>query len=712
MTPPPVRRVLIQCDGAPIPAAMDAQPWTDRRAITSGTSGGDLDLHIQELAGTVLTRVGPRASDLIHIAAYVYRADQMISRGEPDNADNNRWVRHLALCMPVTDPTYWSNGEVMKRLVATLHFLTDDMWEFTFSQTAPATRQIPLDVQDHELLGTPKAVVLVSGGIDSLCVLLEAAADGERPVAVGHWSAPPHQARQKNLLIQVREKLPVWQFPQCGVRIYRQGAGAADNSQRTRAFLFASLGAGVAGEIGVERVYLGDNGPVSINLPINDQLVGALASRSTHPRFLAHFNALVTEMFATPVVVSNPLAGRTRAEALEVLKRTHGSPLLRETLSCSKWRGLPAATPHCGGCSQCVDRRFATVAAGLEAHDPPTRYKQDVFIDDLPGWDDRTTALSYVRFAQEINRHSDQELVEMFPQIYDALLPDDPAPEETMLELLELTKRHARTVLDVLKAQTQRHLEAMVDGTLPPTCLIRLAAAHGRGVDLIPQEVLPQTMLPAPSVAAGEENGHARPSDATNAFSYSGGIWTISFRGVTAHLKHEVGLLRIAGLLAAPAREFTPFELVAATEPAEPSERVSSATAEADGLEESVRGVLGTVIDNQARAAYEGETRRLLREIDVARDAGNDEQVAEFEEAIGLIAHHLDAATGLMGQLRLLQDDTSTLRNALHTSLRRALKKIDRVHPDLGQHLSHSLRRRSVFVYDPDTPTEWAVTLP
>src|SRR3712207_7495610 len=44
---------------------------------------------------------------------------------------------------------------------------------------------------------------------------------------------------------------------------------------------------------------------------------------------------------------------------------------------------------------------------------------------------------------------SDEELVEAFPQLYDAVPPDDPEPEATLLELVELTKRHARTVLEV-----------------------------------------------------------------------------------------------------------------------------------------------------------------------------------------------------------------------------------------------------------------------
>jgi len=341
------RRVLVQCDGAPAPVAWGGVAWTDRRSITSGEGGADLDLHLQSLAGRVLTQVGPRAADLVRIAAHAYRADQMVSRGEPDDASGSRWRRHLALCIPVNEPAYWSDAVVSDVLAAVLRFATDDTWEFAFTTATPRVGQVPLDVQEQELLGEPGSVVLLSGGADSLCVLLEAAANGERPVAVGHWSTPAHRARQQNLLDAARGR-QAWQYPHIGFRIHRQGAAAADNSQRTRGFLFAALGAAVASEIGVTRVYLGDNGPVSLNLPINDQLVGALASRSTHPAFLARVNRLLTGMFASPVEVSNPLAHRTRAETLRVLKATRCEDLLSLTLSCSKWRNLPAATPTAG----------------------------------------------------------------------------------------------------------------------------------------------------------------------------------------------------------------------------------------------------------------------------------------------------------------------------------------------------------------------------
>ena len=38
--------------------------------------------------------------------------------------------------------------------------------------------------------------------------------------------------------------------------------------------------------------------------------------------------------------------------------------------------------PHCGQCSQCIDRRFAILAAGQEHEDPAEAYKVDLFLGE------------------------------------------------------------------------------------------------------------------------------------------------------------------------------------------------------------------------------------------------------------------------------------------------------------------------------------------
>ena len=57
---------------------------------------------------------------------------------------------------------------------------------------------------------------------------------------------------------------------------------------------------------------------------------------------------------------------------------------------------------HCGLCSQCIDRRFAILAAGLGEHEPSQNYKRDFLLGDRRADDGLRMALSYVAFFRKV----------------------------------------------------------------------------------------------------------------------------------------------------------------------------------------------------------------------------------------------------------------------------------------------------------------------
>jgi hypothetical protein len=176
-------RALIRCDGAPVPAGVAAERWSVSKQIFSSGPAPSLNLRAQNLAGTVLSAVGSRAADLVRIAAYVYAADQDLSRGGPADVYGRAWRRHIALCLPVGDPDFWQQEHVREGLADVLSFLTEDRWQFHFSPATPEARQLILDVDAAALLRAPDSVVLFSGGADSLCTAVEA--------CVGHGERQP-----------------------------------------------------------------------------------------------------------------------------------------------------------------------------------------------------------------------------------------------------------------------------------------------------------------------------------------------------------------------------------------------------------------------------------------------------------------------------------------------------------------------------------------
>lgn len=475
---------LFQCDGASIPPAFKSVEWDVTQSLNSRGPAATLNLRLENLSHALLATIGAHAADLVRIAAYAYAADQSVSRGGPADIYGRKWRRRFALAVPVSDPAFWNDADVCSRLEQLLEFASDDQWELQFCKAAPDVEQLLLGLGEKALLNDPDSVVLFSGGADSLCATVDAVvAQNKRPVLVSHRPAPNVDAQQKQLVAELRLRLPVWDFPQISVWVHRKGSDASDTSQRTRAFLFASIGAAVASQLGITDLLLSDNGVTSVNLPINAQLVGALASRSTHPKLLRLFNDLAARMSEPPVVARNSLSDRTRPEALSVLTEAGLPELLQETISCAHRRGRPLVQPHCGVCSQCIDRRFASIAAGLEEHDLVERYEVDVFRSPIPEGNALTLAESYIRSALDIARKDDDAMFLDYPQLHECIDPNDPNPAEMAEALIGLFRRHATTVVRVMETQLAINSGDLVQGALPATSLVRLVASGQHLVD-------------------------------------------------------------------------------------------------------------------------------------------------------------------------------------------------------------------------------------
>ena len=119
------------------------------------------------------------------------------------------WRRDLTLCLPVSDPDFWQQDAVRADLADVLSFLTEDRWGFHFSRAAAEEQQIPLAVDDHAIMQAPDAVILFSGGADSLCAAVESVTRrGESPLLVSHRPSLRHDARQRGLADGLQKGFP------------------------------------------------------------------------------------------------------------------------------------------------------------------------------------------------------------------------------------------------------------------------------------------------------------------------------------------------------------------------------------------------------------------------------------------------------------------------------------------------------------------------
>ena len=439
--------------------------------LNSSDPTGAPNIRIPSLPEKVHGAVPNVALDLLRIGAFVHWADQMVSRPVDIDVSGEHWKRSFVMVVPVLELDVWRQAEVGRALTRVLRYGTDDEWDFRFEQATPPDGQPYLFEADLADVGEPHSVLLFSGGTDSLCAAIEEATSGRRPMLVSH-SPSPRAKLQQTTLRQSLEISPIdWHFPRYSVEVNKRGISEKERTQRSRGFLYSSIGASVAAGFRLRDVVLADNGFVSVGLPLNGQTVGAKMSRTTHPRFQYLFNQLCALVLPT-VRIRNPLLHRTRAEALEVLS-IHGlQTMLRDCSSCAAAGRLPAAQAHCGVCSQCLDRRIGVLSAGLVGFD--TKYQTDVFLDGLSD-NALLLAESYVRLMRKVESHTADELVREYIELTDCAIVDVGGTRTDVEAIVEMVRRQATTAQLAIGKAGEPVLRELFSGKYPTTCLVRLS---------------------------------------------------------------------------------------------------------------------------------------------------------------------------------------------------------------------------------------------
>ena len=182
--------------------------------------------------------------------------------------------------------------------------------------------------------------------------------------------------------------------------------------------------------------------------------------------------------------VWNPLSNLTRPETFDFLKPLDALDLLSLTHSCAHPRGQTKMQPHCGICSQCVDRRFGTMAADLDEYDLVEAYRVDIFRHALEDGEPRTIGTAYFRHALRLDGLSEDQIVLEYPQLNDCLDSSSPTVAEDGLAVVRMHRRHAAAVIRVMSSQIAANADAIARGLLPPTCLINLCSLPHNGPEL------------------------------------------------------------------------------------------------------------------------------------------------------------------------------------------------------------------------------------
>ena len=472
---------LVLCGGVEEPQVASEQSL---RLALHGRSP-NVRLQISDISRRLLANVPDVLADLLEVASYVYAADSAISRGgKTDTQMGRRWRRKFRFEIPVRLPSLWSSDPVLSALVETLSFLSDDIYEFEFRAIidAPTMAEYFEFKDKEETAFTPDEVILFSGGLDSLSgTVEELVGSGKKVALVSHRSASKIAGAQKGLVDKLRSRFGANRVLHVPVWANLVGGLGKEPTHRTRSFLFAALGVVTARMFGRDSIRFFENGVVSLNLPPVAQVVGARATRTTHPQTLAGFQSLFSAVLGSDFGVDNPFTWMTKTEVIERIAANDCSYLIRDTRSCTRVHDMTRLHPHCGQCSQCIDRRFAVLAASQEHEDPAEAYKVDLFTDKRPAGPDREMALGYVRSATMVSGMEDTAFFARYGEASRVVRHFSEPADVVAERIFDLYRRHASAVCRVFDDAIASHAEALRQGCLPADSLLSLVVSQYQG---------------------------------------------------------------------------------------------------------------------------------------------------------------------------------------------------------------------------------------
>jgi 7-cyano-7-deazaguanine synthase in queuosine biosynthesis len=438
-------------------------------------------LKLDPLTARLADNLDAVMADAVEIASYVFTADRLIERGSSQmqrmGAD---WRRNLRFRIPVRKREIWCQREVYDTLVDALSFLSEDEFTFEFEESDLRTRTDPFlgfNEPDARTID-PDDIILFSGGLDSVSgAAQQLIGKGKRAVLVTHKSSKSLAKLQDAVVQSLMDRTSKEQIFYAPVWVSKGDYDAIEYTQRTRSFLFVSLGMAIARAFDHDRIQFFENGITSFNLPIAEHVIGTRASRTTHPRTLASFARLFSLLLQRSVKIENQFLWRSKREVVEVLRDNGCEALVPKTTSCASVRKWAMTTKHCGVCSQCIERRFAILAAGLGAHEPADNYSVELFTGAHTKPEDITMAEQHISRAERLASMSEPAFLAAYGQVFRALPYLEGEASENATKIFQLHQRYGRTVLAVIDDELRTNAGFVKALSLPDTSLLAMINA-------------------------------------------------------------------------------------------------------------------------------------------------------------------------------------------------------------------------------------------
>jgi 7-cyano-7-deazaguanine synthase in queuosine biosynthesis len=372
----------------------------------------------------------------------------------------------------------WQRDDLTQALQETLKYLSGEPYHFEFEKAVSPVRQESMYFEFTDDPLRPEDVCLFSGGIDSFAGAVEQIVGNDRKLAmVGHHSSDKTKHVQEDLVESLKNRGYGNKIHYIPITVRNTNYSTPkEYTQRSRSFLFACLAMAIADMYGKEEFTFFENGVVSLNIPISADVLESRATRTTHPQVINGLKEIFSLVFGREIDVRHPYQWLTKREVTEKISEHSCSDLLEVTNSCTRPRGPKKGKTHCGICSQCIDRRFGILAAGMGDDEPEDNYNIPLLTGRRTGTKEINLALQYVKFARDFSQlRGPAELLNNHPSMSDALHEyEDLTSEQAEERIFDLYKRHAEDVLGVLERGFNANRLEWRAKSLPNTSLLEL----------------------------------------------------------------------------------------------------------------------------------------------------------------------------------------------------------------------------------------------
>jgi 7-cyano-7-deazaguanine synthase in queuosine biosynthesis len=357
--------------------------------------------------------------DILRVGACIYAADLAVKR-----LPREKHIRSIQIEIPVANIQAFQR--VRPLIEQALTTVSADNWNVQFTGVPGASVASTI-----KWLRNEGSTLLFSGGLDSFAGAIEILKREPSITLISHITHNRPVELAQDELCKVVRSFTKKNVTHVQVRVHGRNQGGLafpsdderEDTQRTRSFLFLSLGAIAARLSGTRRILvIAENGQFAIHLPLTEARIASFSTQTAHPKFLREMQEIFRHLLiCDDLEISNPFCYLTKAQVVALIPSELHTTIESST-SCWRVARVTSDRTHCGECVPCLSRRIALESNGIRFKE----YHTDLFRTDIGalsvdniGKQNLVDICQFIGFFDGPHRlQSERELCLQFPDLF------------------------------------------------------------------------------------------------------------------------------------------------------------------------------------------------------------------------------------------------------------------------------------------------------